>query len=412
MRILHSSDWHLGQHFFGRSREAEHRQLIRWVLDEVEDKAVDLLLIAGDLFDTGTPPSYARTLFNTLVLGLRERHCRLLVLGGNHDSVATLSEGVHLLRTLDAEVRPVAAEGVQSLYRARNRSGAVEALIIACPYLRARDLLQRQAGESAEDKQHALTEALRDHFAACYAAALEEARRVDPPLPIILTAHLTVVGGVLSESVRDIYIGTLDAFPAALLPPADYTALGHLHRPQQINSAQPVCYSGSPLPLSFDESHGRKSMQLLEVEPGAPIRCSTLDVPCFQPIAVLEGNLADLEQAFAQLAASRAPAAGQTIWVQVSVAEDDYLNDLVARLEAMSEGLPVEILRTCRVRSHRQQGIEAETVRETLGELEPLEVFQRRLAQETLDDGRKSLLTQAFNEIVSTLHEVDTEDQA
>lgn len=106
MRLLHTSDWHLGQNFMGKSRQAEHQQLIDWLVTQLDAHAVDAVLIAGDIFDTGTPPSYARELYSQLVVRLHAAGVTLLLLGGNHDSVATLRESSALLERLSAQVVP------------------------------------------------------------------------------------------------------------------------------------------------------------------------------------------------------------------------------------------------------------------------------------------------------------------
>jgi len=85
MRIIHTSDWHLGQHFFGKSRAAEHQAFMTWLLEQIELHQVDALIIAGDIFDTGTPPSYARTLYNQFIVQMQKSGCQLIILGGNHD---------------------------------------------------------------------------------------------------------------------------------------------------------------------------------------------------------------------------------------------------------------------------------------------------------------------------------------
>ena len=110
MRLLHTSDWHLGQHFMGKTRQAEHQVLIDWLLSQLVAQEIDAVLIAGDLFDTGTPPSYARELYNQLVLRLHEAGVGLLLLGGNHDSVAVLGESRGLLARLGTHVVPGAED--------------------------------------------------------------------------------------------------------------------------------------------------------------------------------------------------------------------------------------------------------------------------------------------------------------
>ena len=97
MRLLHTSDWHLGQHFMGKTREAEHRAFLAWLLEQVREREVDAVLVAGDVFDTGAPPSYARELYNHFIVELRQAGAELVILGGNHDSVATLGESRTLL---------------------------------------------------------------------------------------------------------------------------------------------------------------------------------------------------------------------------------------------------------------------------------------------------------------------------
>ena len=104
MRIIHTSDWHLGQFFYTRSRAAEHQAFFNWLIDRVEEHQVDAVIVAGDIFDTGSPPSYARELYNRFVVDLQRTGCQLIVLGGNHDSVATLNESRELLACLNAQV--------------------------------------------------------------------------------------------------------------------------------------------------------------------------------------------------------------------------------------------------------------------------------------------------------------------
>src|SRR2546427_17594 len=145
MRLLHTSDWHLGQHFMGKSRQAEHAALIDWLLEQVDAQAVDAVLIAGDIFDTGAPPSYARELYSQLVVRLHAAGVALLLLGGNHDSVATLAENRELLACLDttevAAVGETASHVVELPLRRRpGQPAAPGCIVCALPFMRPRDL--------------------------------------------------------------------------------------------------------------------------------------------------------------------------------------------------------------------------------------------------------------------------------
>ncbi|RQO68272.1 exonuclease subunit SbcD [Aquitalea sp. FJL05] len=402
MRILHTSDWHLGQHFMGRSRQAEHQALIDWLLLQVTQQAIDAVLLAGDIFDTGAPPSYARELYNQLVVRLHEARCQLVLLGGNHDSVATLEESRPLLAYLGCTVVPAVAEDLSlQLLTLRNRQGQPAALLCAVPFIRARDVMQSQAGHSAEEKQQGLQQAIAAHYQALYQLALQERSRLGLPLPILASGHLTTVGASSSESVRDIYVGALDAFPTNAFPPFDYIALGHIHRPQQVGGQSHIRYSGSPLALSFDELGQGKQMLLLELQDAAIASISPLTVPCFQPLCSLRGTLADLQQSIAAVLA--ATPAGQTLWLEVVVEGDDYLSDLQARIQNMLEGQPAELLRLRRARSQAVAGLSAQ--RSTLDELTPAEVFERRLQQETLDEALAGELRQRYQQVLTALQE-------
>ena len=406
MKIIHTSDWHLGQHFMGQSREAEHQALIDWLLAQVDAHAVDAVLVAGDLFDTGTPPSYARALYNQLVVRLHAAGVSLLLLGGNHDSPATLGESRALLACLRTTVVAAADDPASQVLVLPRRDGAPGCIVRAIPFIRPRDVLQSQAGQSADEKQQSLQAAIQGHYQAVHAAARTRQAALQAELgctlPLIATGHLTTVGASTSESVRDIYVGALDAFPTSAFPPADYIALGHIHRPQKVGGLAHIRYSGSPLPLSFDEARQTKEMLLVELGSGGLQTVTPLPVPRAQPLVALSGNLAALAGAIADAATEGTPAC--PVWLEVTVAEDDYLADLPARIEALTQGLPVEVLRIRRQRGTAAARLEAEA-RETLGELSPHEVFARRLAQETLDDTLRLALHQRYHHVVTSLQE-------
>ncbi|MCB4361611.1 exonuclease subunit SbcD [Quatrionicoccus australiensis] len=405
MRILHTSDWHLGQHFMGKSRQAEHQALIAWLLEQVDAHQVDAVIIAGDIFDTGTPPSYARELYNQLIGRLFKAGVPLLVLGGNHDSPATLGESRDLLAHLGTTVIAAThADPATQVIVLPQRNGEPGCIVCAIPFVRPRDVLTSQAGQSAEDKQRSLQTAIQEHYAAVHAAAqakMAELANARPgKLPIVATGHLTTVGANTSESVREIYVGALEAFPTAAFPPADYIALGHIHRPQKVGGLEHIRYCGSPIPLGFDEAKQQKEMLLVELAGDGLKSVTPLAVPRFQGLVAVSGNLETLAGAIGAAAAEGTrdcPA-----WLEVTVAEDDYLADLPARIEALTEGWPVEVLRIRRQRGNAVVSLAAEA-RETLDELSPHDVFARRLQQEALSDEMQAALNERYRAIVAGL---------
>lgn len=399
MRLLHTSDWHLGQHFMGKTREAEHRAFLAWLVEQVRAHAVDAVLVAGDVFDTGAPPSYARELYNHFIVELRQTGAQLVILGGNHDSVAMLGESRTLLAELGTRVIPgVEADLERQLLVLRRRDGFPGALLCAIPFIRPRDVLQSQAGQSAEDKQQSLQQAIQDHYQRLY--QLAEARRaeLDAALPIVATGHLTTVGASASESVREIYVGSLEAFPASAFPPAAYIALGHIHRPQQVGGLEHIRYCGSPIPLSFDEARQDKEVLLVDLAEGGLRAVTPLTVPRFQPLQSVAGDLGQLAVAVAE--AAEQGSAERPVWLEVRVRGDDYLSDLQQCISGLCEGLPVEVLRIRRERANGSASLSSEA-KETLDELSVEEVFARRLQQETLDEEEARRLRDLHRQVLA-----------
>lgn len=396
MRIIHTADWHLGQFFYNKSRAAEHQAFLDWLLARIEEHQVDALIVAGDLFDTGTPPSYAREMFNRFVVALQPSGCQLVVLAGNHDSVATLNESRELLACLNTRVITTPQDGDDVLVLTTRR-GEPGALLCAIPYLRPRDIMRSQAGQSGRDKQRSLLEAITVHYQRSFAAA----QALNLALPIVVTGHLTALGVSKSDSVRDIYIGTLDAFPASAFPPADYIALGHIHRAQRVADSDHIRYSGSPIPLSFDELGSEKSVFLLDFSPSG-LTVTPLTIPLFQPMQVLKGSLAQITR---QLSQFSAPDGTKPVWLDIEVTTQEYLSDLQRQVEALTASLPVDVLLLRRSREQRQHSL-AQLDKETLSELNVEEVFARRLAlDDALDADQIAQTTLRFKQTLADLEE-------
>ncbi|WP_107852756.1 exonuclease subunit SbcD [Oceanimonas marisflavi] len=403
MRILHTSDWHLGQHFMGKTRLDEHSAFLDWLVAQVEQHRVDAVLVAGDIFDTGTPPSYARELYHNFVVAMSRTGASLVLLGGNHDSVAMLNESRELLKALKVNVIPGAqAEPEQQLITLHKRNREPGAVLCAIPFLRPRDLLESRAGESADHKGRALQQAIADHYQDIFERAQGRSAQLGGGLPIIATGHLTTVGASSSDSVREIYIGTLEAFPASAFPPADYIALGHIHRPQKVGGHEHIRYSGSPLALGFDETGQQKEVLLVELSSAGLKEVTPVPVPVFQPMKRIKGSLKELAGRLSEAAAT---ATGERpVWLEVTVTEDDYLSDLQARVQALCDGLNVEVLMVRRGRQERNGGLMAEQ-KETLSELTPVQVFERRLATEELAGGDEHELNRLYAQVLADLEE-------
>lgn len=405
IRILHTSDWHLGQHFMGKTRQAEHQAFCAWLIEQVREHAVDAVLIAGDIFDTGAPPSYAREQYNRFIVELRGTGCELVVLGGNHDSVAMLGESKTLLAQLGTRVIPGVCEQLdEQLLVLHRRDGSPCAILCGIPFIRPRDVLLSQAGQSAQDKQQSLQQAIQQHYQSLYALAEAKRAELGGDLPIIATGHLTTVGASASDSVREIYVGSLEAFPTSAFPPAAYIALGHIHRPQKVGGLEHIRYCGSPITLSFDEAKQQKEVLLVELDSSGLRQITALPVPRFQPLLSLRGSLKELDVQIKQ--AAEQGSVELPVWLEVLVGSDDYLSDLQLRIAALCEGLPVEVLRIRRERGNASASLQGQA-KETLDELSVDDVFAQRLSSESLDETEQQRLLGLYQKVVSELREGD-----
>lgn len=408
-RIIHTSDWHLGQYFMGKSRQAEHQKFLQWLIQTAIEHDVQAIIVAGDIFDTGSPPSYARQLYNQFIVKLQSTAIHLIILGGNHDSVATLSESKDLLACLNTHVIPGALVNINDqVITLSNRQGQPQAIVCAIPYLRPRDILHSEAGQSGSQKQQSLQQAISGHYQSIVALAKIKQTAINKDsgqrVPIIATGHLTTVGAKSSESVRDIYIGTLDAFPSSAFPTVDYIALGHIHRSQRVGAEEHIRYCGSPIPLSFDELNNTKSILIVEFNNDQFIAAIPKQVPRFQPMHLVKGDLEMIETEIKALATQYDET--QPAWLDIEVSTQDYLNDLQQRIQTMVEDLPLEVLLLRRERKQRLHSIDSET-KESLQELTPMDVFEKRLALENwegdIQSAKKIRVIEAFDEVLDAL---------
>jgi len=453
MRIIHTSDWHLGQYFYGKSRANEHQQFLAWLLTQVSSHNIDAIIVAGDIFDTSTPPSYAREMYFDFIAKLHLTKCQLIILAGNHDSVAMLAESQAVLANLSTrvitQVIPVSitendlemnaeneetSESViakatstldQQVFPLTNVDGQASAIMCAIPFVRPRDVVKSRAGQSAKDKQQSLQQAIADHYQALYQYALKLSKRLakdlelaeGEQLPIIATGHLTALGVSLtdskSDSVRDIYIGSLEAFPASAFPPADYIALGHIHRAQKIAKSEHIRYCGSPIPLSFDETKQEKRVLMAEFTLGKLSQVEDIIVPCFQALYMVKTSIDELEEdlkktllAFESYLEEQQIALNSSkAWLDIEIDNGDHLSDLSQRVSELVVDMPFEVLlvRRCKKARKRQQTQLSEQDNSTLSELSLMDVFDSRLSQlewQTDEEiARKDRLKQIFTEL-------------
>ncbi len=376
LTLLHTSDWHIGHELFGHGREAEHDAFLAWLLERLDVEEADVLLVTGDVYDVANPPVSA---MQRLFAFLREACARrpglqVVILGGNHDSAgrinlpqALLGEGrVRLVGALPR--RDGAPDFDRLLVPLSGKSGGTAAWLAAVPYCRPGDLGQGT-------------------LADLYGEVLDRGAQRSEGLPLVVTGHLHVAGGAISEmSERRITVGGEEAEAANLFDErCAYVALGHLHRPQDVPGSTRIRYSGSPFPLSATERGYRHSVTVVTLGPGGT---QVREEPIPRPVPFLalpDGGPKPIEAVEAELAALEAdPALPRALqpFVEVSVLVDGPEPNLPARVLAALEGKPVRLTRTVRVSARAPEAGPSALPARDLAELEPDAVFAALFRQE------------------------------
>lgn len=280
MRLIHTSDWHLGQTLHGQDRDHEHLAFLTWLLDQLEQQQADALLIAGDLFDTVNPPLLAQQRLYDFIVAAHQRlpGLEIVMIAGNHDSGSRIELPAALLERLNTHargrIRWVDEQTLDSdhlLLPLHDATGQLAAWCIALPFLRPAEVTGGARGDQY------LAGVLQVHQALIEAALAWR----QPGQALVAISHAHMAGGAVSaDSERNLIIGTAEALPASLFPESlAYVALGHLHRPQKVAGQEWIRYSGSPLPLSFAEVDYPHQILRIDLENGQLAAIEALAVP-------------------------------------------------------------------------------------------------------------------------------------
>ncbi|MBN1577998.1 MAG: exonuclease SbcCD subunit D C-terminal domain-containing protein [Chitinispirillaceae bacterium] len=408
MNVLHTSDWHLGRTLYGQKRHEEFRRFLDWMIETIVQRQVDLLLIAGDVFDSSTPGIGAQELYYKFLGRVAGSPCRhVVVIAGNHDSPTFLNAPRELLRALNVHVVGAATGKFEDeVFLLKKKDGTPEAIVCAVPYLRDRDLRVSEEGETMEEKNRKLLDGVRDHYAGVVDCAQRMREATGKEIPLIATGHLFTAGGttVGDDGVRELYVGTLARVPESLFPGSiDYLALGHLHVPQKVDESETRRFGGSPLPMGFGEAHQRKSVCLIHFA-DREAKVELVEVPVFQRLERVKGNWDAIAARIAALASSSA-----AIWLEVVYEGNELVGDLRERLEKAVSGTGLTILR---VKNNRltEQLLTQQSVDETLDDLSVEDIFDRCLSACEVDEAQRPQLRGTFQEILRTLEREDAHE--
>lgn len=403
-KLCHTADWHLGHTLFGRSREYEHAAFLRWLTAMLAEEEVDLLVVAGDVFDSVSPSGAAQALLFEFLASLRARvpEIDVVIVAGNHDSPARLAAPDPVLRSLGVRIvggvpwrkNEIDASSLVIPVQAR---GEPVAWVAAVPYLRASDL--PPDADDGCDATSRIARGTRWVYGEV-ARHVEAVREEDQAL--IVTGHCHLGGAMVSKgSERAVLGGLAGALPLGVFPAeASYVALGHLHLAQRLSEAPLVRYSGSPIPLAFGEESYEHEVRIVTFEGSRVVSDEPRHVPRTVPIMRVPDAgplpLTEVIEALRSLELDESRAPDEWPWLEVRVLEDRVEPALRARVDEVISGRPVRLVKFT-VTGRARADVRPPHERRELSELDPRDVFLRRWALEHEDAPDDKLLL-AFDE--------------
>lgn len=283
MKLFHTADWHIGQYFFGYDRKEEHTYFFDWLKKTIKEQQVDVLLVAGDVFDSPNPSAESQKIYYRFLreVTTENPNLQIIIIAGNHDSSGRLEAPNPLLEEMNVHIRGFVRKNgageidYQQLFIPLSKDGEVKAWCIAVPYLRQGDYPNAESYSkgvsSLYDKLYSELQLIKEN-----------------DLPVVVMGHLQATGSEVSENDRSerTIIGGLECISPEVFDKKDivYTALGHLHKAQRVSGRENVRYAGSPLPMSYAEKNYKQGANLIEIENGQLKNIERLD---FEPLASL-----------------------------------------------------------------------------------------------------------------------------
>lgn len=401
MRLLHTSDWHLGRRLCDCDRYRTFEQFLTWLTDLIAEQSVDTLLVAGDVFDTTTPSHQAQKLYYDFLAGLQSTSCRhVVVIAGNHDSPTLLTAPKSLLNALNVTVVGSPGERCDDeIIALHDEDGALQAVVCAIPYLRERDILHYGEHDTLREKDEAIARATALHYRRVVDRALE-LYDITPNVPLIASGHLFAAGCTTQTSERNLYVGSLGVLPADTFPPEiDYLALGHLHHAQQLNGIAAGGYCGSPIPFDFGENQD-KYVNIIDFD-GKLTEIRKIPVPHFDRLRRIEGDVDSIVEVVAELVRAQCDD-----WCEIIRTGGITGHNLKEIVDSLTQGAPLRVVRICDA-SFVAACLTSSDTTQSIKELTPSDIFEKRLAMASdLDEETKRELRYCHDSIVyDILHE-------
>ena len=380
IRILHTADWHLGQTFFGYDRTQEHEHFLDWLAGVLTKNKIDVLIVAGDVFDVSNPSAASQRMFYRFIHRVTTENPRLqlVVVAGNHDSAARLESPLPLLQEMRTEIKGIVRKQngkidyEHLLVELKNAAGEVEALCLAVPFLRQGDY------PVVETEGNPYAEGVKELYARLLKYALK--KRTDGQA-LVAVGHLLATGSEIAEKDHSerIIIGGLESVsPESFPEQIVYTALGHIHKAQRVSGRENIRYAGSPLPMSFAEKHYHHGVVKVTLDEGWAVEIEKLEyTPLVRLLSIPATEAAAPDEVLDELRGLELPEDEPMPYLEVKVKLSEPEPMLRQQIEEILEGKPVRLARIVSFYRQAAEGsVEEEVLTAGLQEMNPLQIVK------------------------------------
>jgi len=404
MKFIHTADWHIGKSLHKQDLQDQLSLFFSWLLETIKTESIDVLLVSGDIFDLANPSAADRKMYYDFLTRLLGQKIQIIITGGNHDSVGLLNAPKEILKELNITVIGGATEELSDeIIEIKNKDGKPECIVAAVPFLRDKDLRNRETDEKYKNR----TEAIRSGIQSHYEDLAQLIQKKYPNIPTIAMGHMYAIGSDPTDSERDIHVGNAAAIDSKSISNSfDYFALGHIHRPQVIGKNPYVRYSGSPIALSFSEIRDDKSIIILSLENNVFVEPEVVSIPKERELKKFKGDLESIKEKLVEYK----PSYTLPSFVELEIVEPIKNTAILSAVEELK--LLYQDSNDFIVLKARTQFLEgakdtADLFQEGqhIEDLTPLDVFEKRLSIETIVDDQRGALKELFLELLETVEQ-------
>lgn len=404
MKILHTADWHIGKVLHRQSLYEDISLFFDWIINYIRDHKIDLLLVSGDIFDLANPSNSDTKLYYHTLYRLSKTNVKIIITGGNHDSISLLDAPSALLDVLDITViggaRDDKYEEIIPIY---SQDEIPECIVLAVPFLRDKDLRASMQASETGDKSSIINDAIKLHYDDLVRMAKE---KYGDSVPLLAMGHLYMKGSISSDSEREIHIGNLEGLDSKIIhPEIDYMALGHIHKPQKIGNKNNIRYSGSPVFLDFSEREYDKMVIEIEIGENEIKSITPVAVPKSREILKFTGDLTSVKNMLKEYQ-NNYPL---TAFIEIEIQENEFDVLKIQAMEDMIDSIKSEefkILKNRIIFNHTPDSMKMiQNESRTIQDLTPLDIFRQKLSENNLNELEMKELTEIYVSLIEEIQD-------